>query len=147
MCVCVSPIPVALPPSCWGRIVVSNFPGTLFHVREKLNPFVIELRTINGGVVPVEIIEGLKIRVRISVWNKWANVTSEVLRQDQIERPFVGTGCLVRDVRFHQISLRHGGFFMIAVEECSHRLDVMPWLSSRIIVRSAKANLHDSDND
>ena len=114
---------------------------------EKFPSFVIEL--VKRGGDPISDSQALLnlTRVRLTVWNRWAEVTHEVLQpipgetypMFQLQEGKVVISGLV----FREITHKHGGYFKIHVQVSSPVVSEMTleWLSPRISVHSHKVRI------
>lgn len=128
-----------LPPRQeWLRIDTVNLTWRHF-VNEPFPAFHIRLVQRNGGAAPRKLDGTLdNIRARLTVFNKWAEVTDEVLRGSTLIT--LVDGCAtVSDWMFKEISFNHGGSFIVRITALDFTNEVMEYSSHKIEILSEKA--------
>eukprot|EP00299_Pterocystis_sp_00344_P005309 c1668_g1_i1.p1 GENE.c1668_g1_i1~~c1668_g1_i1.p1 ORF type:complete len:220 (-),score=49.70 c1668_g1_i1:121-780(-) len=81
----------------------------------------------------------LDTRVRLSVFNKWADVTHEVLTMHSSPiRVLVDGTLVVSDWTFQDISHKHGGYFQITIRPLDFTSEILEWKSPRLLIHSDK---------
>jgi hypothetical protein len=129
----------------WLRFEVSSL-CTEHFMRSQFPPFVIKLVQRNGTPVvrPIDQSTGheqpiCEMRVRVTVHNKWADVTSEVLPAGVAGNMALIDGHLVvKNWVFQDISHKHGGFFRVQIQAIDFADEIMPHTSDRLIIHSDK---------
>eukprot|EP00299_Pterocystis_sp_00344_P001509 c11355_g1_i1.p1 GENE.c11355_g1_i1~~c11355_g1_i1.p1 ORF type:complete len:223 (+),score=24.88 c11355_g1_i1:33-701(+) len=128
----------------WLRFEVSGLIDE-FYTRLKYPSFTIRLVRRNGEVIDrprnhcghAQTV--LDTRVRLSVYNKWADVTREVLSMVlPPTRVLVDGELFVDDWVFHDISHKHGGFFQVTIRPIDFASEILEWTSPRIFIHSDK---------
>eukprot|EP00299_Pterocystis_sp_00344_P003515 c14279_g1_i1.p1 GENE.c14279_g1_i1~~c14279_g1_i1.p1 ORF type:complete len:218 (+),score=29.55 c14279_g1_i1:54-707(+) len=106
--------------------------------------FTIRLVQIDGKDIcrPLDAfgrVETIKdIRVRVTVHNKWADVTSEILRRGPVTKVLEDGEVMIRDWVFHDTSHKNGGFFNIRISAIDFRDQIQDWCSENLSILSDK---------
>eukprot|EP00298_Acanthocystis_sp_HF-20_P004658 c14985_g1_i1.p1 GENE.c14985_g1_i1~~c14985_g1_i1.p1 ORF type:complete len:256 (+),score=35.54 c14985_g1_i1:100-867(+) len=95
-----------------------------------------------GSVLSLESIPC--IQVKFSIWNKWANVTTDVLsNRNRIH--WIKNGKLeVDDLVIHEVSVKNGGYFILHIEPIGNDetdLLISSWDSEKIVINSERTLL------
>eukprot|EP00298_Acanthocystis_sp_HF-20_P022875 c31106_g1_i1.p1 GENE.c31106_g1_i1~~c31106_g1_i1.p1 ORF type:complete len:268 (+),score=26.44 c31106_g1_i1:29-805(+) len=116
-----------LTPSCYVKHVFPQFCVKL--VVQSSPPLL-------ASIIP-------EIELKITVWNKWVDVSSEVLPEKMQARK-VKNGILnVSDFMINEVSLVHGGYFIIHIQPLNNKnsqVQVLPWQSGPITIINSKAS-------
>lgn len=137
--------PTPEPENAWCRLEVQGLKLQHF-AKDPLPPFRIVVRQLNGDPLPrtTQADGTLKpmvdMRVRFSLSNKWATVTSEVLLDAQLEYTLVDGVCDVPGLVFHEVSVKHGGHFTLKVLPIDFAGEVLPWKSPKLKIQSVKTH-------
>ena len=134
-----------IPAQAWCRFEVKDF--VLKHFAKDLYPpCMVELVQLNGDPIPRMVGEDgaitplSDVRVRLQLFNKWADVTKEVLPDLEAVRTLKDGKCYISDLSFQEISLKHGGYFILCVNPIDYNGEVVPWKSDKIIIQSVKTH-------
>eukprot|EP00300_Choanocystis_sp_HF-7_P009335 c16378_g1_i2.p1 GENE.c16378_g1_i2~~c16378_g1_i2.p1 ORF type:complete len:219 (-),score=39.78 c16378_g1_i2:102-758(-) len=130
--------------SVWCRINVQGFSDKHFE-KNTFPEFSISIVQLDGSPLPRVVEEGqtkpmADMRIRISVLNKWANVSTEVLKDVEFVRTLKDGKLVVSDLVFQEISLKHGGFFILTIDPIDYKHEVLPWKSPEITIQSVKTH-------
>jgi len=119
------------------QLVVRDFPDTYF-AKDYFPKFSVAVSPVDGAMyIPAELSE---FQVTVSVHNKWADVTSEVLAAHTNLVRTVKDGVLdISDLIFIDVSLKHGGFFSLHVTPVDCR-QVAPYMSPNFAIQSVKTH-------
>jgi len=107
--------------------------------------FSVTLVQADGQAIPRRIKDGRRMclsdmRVKLSVWNKWADVSHEVIPDTDQILTLKDGHCPVDNLVFTEISLKHGGSFTLVVEPIDHKASVQWWSRKGIIIQSVKTH-------
>jgi len=129
-----------LPPSpavsC--RLSVEGFAAKHFAM-SSFPPFRIQLLPLNDNK-PFKAERAPEIRVRVAVFNKWAEVSSEVLPDTELVFTLKRGQVEVRDLVFQEVSVKHGGFFVLHISPVDYLGEILPWKSPRFQIQSVKSH-------
>jgi len=118
-------------------LVVADFPDTYF-AKDYFPKFTVAVAGTSGQqFFPPELAE---FQVAVSVHNKWADVTSEVLATNTTLIRTVKDGVLdISDLIFIDVSLKHGGFFTLHVSPLEKPF-VSEYISPSFAIQSVKTH-------
>eukprot|EP00301_Raphidiophrys_heterophryoidea_P027205 c9542_g1_i2.p1 GENE.c9542_g1_i2~~c9542_g1_i2.p1 ORF type:complete len:233 (-),score=48.28 c9542_g1_i2:238-936(-) len=128
------------------RLDVINFECS-HYAKSDFPPFTIRLVQLNGD--PIEQQQDstndtfravCDLPIRLTLLNKWADVTEDVLPGAKRNRSLHNGRCVVSDFMFHEISLKHGGFFTLVVVPLNFETEVREWRSPKITIQSVKTH-------
>eukprot|EP00300_Choanocystis_sp_HF-7_P032658 c4357_g1_i1.p1 GENE.c4357_g1_i1~~c4357_g1_i1.p1 ORF type:complete len:291 (+),score=60.78 c4357_g1_i1:58-873(+) len=128
----------------WCRFEVNGLMQKHF-AKDAFPEFTIRLVQLNGDDMPRLTENGLvkpmnDMKIQISVFNKWADVTSEVVSDTETTRVLKDGMVTISDLVFHEISLKHGGYFILSVRAIDYAQEVLEWASGKITIQSVKTH-------
>lgn len=140
----VSGLPQEKQPEAWCRFQVQNFSHTHF-AKDPFPPFTIDVSQLNGDPLPRVIVEGkpkpmADTRIRLSVHNKWADVSNEVLPDTEFVRVLKDGQLEMNDLVFQDVSLKHGGYFIMHIDPIDFSGELQPWRSPKFMIQSVKTH-------
>lgn len=133
------------PENAWCRLEVENLKLS-HYAKDPIPDFRICVRQLNGDPLPRSIQSDgtpkpmVDMRVKFSLYNKWANVTNEVLPDAQLDHTLVDGVCTVSGLIFHEVSVKHGGHFILKIHPLDFRGEVLPWKSPKLKIQSVKTH-------
>jgi len=116
------------------------------YAKSEYPQFTIRLVQLNGDPIEQQDTTNDTFRalcdlpVRITLLNKWADVTEDVLPGAKRHRTLHNGRCVVNDFVFHEISLKHGGFFTLVITPLNFASEVREWRSPKITIQSVKTH-------
>jgi len=130
--------------SVWCRLTVSNLADRHFE-KDLFPPFTVRLVRLDGTPLPRVMEDGhpkpmADMRIRLSVYNKWANVSQDVLKDVEFIRTLKDGALTINDLIFQEISLKHGGHFTLHIDAVDYKSEVMAWKSQKITIQSVKTH-------
>jgi len=137
-------IDAGVSDSAWCRLTVSNLIDRHFE-KDLFPPFTVRLVRLDGTPLPRVMEDGhpkpmADMRIRLSVFNKWANVSQDVLNDVEFIRTLKDGTLTINDLVFQEISLKHGGHFTLHIDAVDYKSEVMPWKSTKITIQSVKTH-------
>jgi hypothetical protein len=128
----------AAPSRPTFRLELAEFSSNYF-AKDYFPKFRVSAVPVNGfDALPQELEE---MPVTVSVHNKWAEVTSEVLPPHTELTRVVKNGVLdIADLMFMDVSIKHGGHFVIKVSPVDHGNLVSSVKSPRFTIQSVKTH-------
>lgn len=133
------------PENAWCRLEVEDLKLSHF-AKDPLPPFRICIRQLNGDPLPRSVMPDgtvkpmVDMRIRFTVCNKWADVTNEVLPDAQLEHTLVDGICVVPGLIFHEVSVKHGGHFILKISPLDFRGEVLSYKSPKLKIQSVKTH-------
>eukprot|EP00299_Pterocystis_sp_00344_P007225 c2241_g1_i1.p1 GENE.c2241_g1_i1~~c2241_g1_i1.p1 ORF type:complete len:280 (-),score=77.54 c2241_g1_i1:75-914(-) len=121
----------------WCQLYVRDLSAS-YVVKESIPPFAVELRQLDGSEIP-RANEGkplADVRVKLTLFNKWADVTSEILPNTDPYRTLVDGKCVIDDLWFLEVSAKHGGFFILQISSIDNQNEIASWRSAAISILS-----------
>lgn len=137
-----APVPGAVRP--WCRLVGEGCVQQHF-AKALMPPIRFRLITLDGQDIPRVVKDGQaralsEIRVRVTVMNKWADVTAEVAPETETVFSLIDGAAEMADLKFMDISLRHGGVFYVRVCAIDNASEIVAWQSGPISIQSVKTH-------
>eukprot|EP00298_Acanthocystis_sp_HF-20_P021840 c28500_g1_i1.p1 GENE.c28500_g1_i1~~c28500_g1_i1.p1 ORF type:complete len:268 (+),score=49.01 c28500_g1_i1:76-804(+) len=86
-----------------------------------------------------------ELKVKLSIWNAWVDVSKEVLSHHTQRKRTVKNGRIeIDDLCVHEVSIGHGGYFVFHIEvvdptSYSSSSSITSWKSDPIIIRSRRS--------
>eukprot|EP00299_Pterocystis_sp_00344_P007990 c2845_g1_i1.p1 GENE.c2845_g1_i1~~c2845_g1_i1.p1 ORF type:complete len:275 (-),score=25.36 c2845_g1_i1:63-848(-) len=128
----------------WCRLVAHNLQDRHFE-KDTFPPFTVKLVKLDGSELPRVIEDGCPkpmadMRIRLSVYNKWSNVSQDVMKDVEYVRTLKDGSLTISDLVFQEISLKHGGYFVLHIDPIDYKSEVLPWKSPKITIQSVKTH-------
>eukprot|EP00301_Raphidiophrys_heterophryoidea_P012378 c1885_g1_i1.p1 GENE.c1885_g1_i1~~c1885_g1_i1.p1 ORF type:complete len:425 (-),score=98.08 c1885_g1_i1:324-1598(-) len=128
----------------WCRFQVDGF--TLSHfAKDVFPPFIVSLVQLNGESLPRIVEDGVTkpmadMRVRMTFRNKWTEVSSEVLPDTEFVRTLRDGKVEISDLVFQDVTLKHGGYFVMHIMAVDYGEEVLEWKSEKFVIQSVKTH-------